>query len=164
MSGDRPLRRRIVDSVARFKNDVDCIVATSSPTGAPNAVPLSFVWVNRRFYICTRETNRTVCNVRKTGAARLVLGPTRDVVLVDGHVTLRSMESCPAKVRDAFKSRVDWEIAEESGDYVLMVVKPHKVQAWRMERELTIMRDGRWLDGRRANARGAVDKLEKVTA
>jgi hypothetical protein len=105
-----------------------------------------------------------VLNIRDTGIARLVFGPTRDVVLVDGYVSLRSMESCPTKVRRAFKSRVDWEVAAESGEYVLMVIRPQKVQAWRMERELTIMRDGVWLDGRGAAGRTSRKRLASVPA
>jgi general stress protein 26 len=112
----------------------------------PNVVPLSFVWINGRFYLCTREANRTVHNLRANPRVRLVFGPTRDVVLVDGRAKLRAMESCPGRVRRAFTTRVDWEIAEQSGEFILVVVEPRRVQAWRTEREMTIMIGGVWLD------------------
>ena len=65
--------------------EVDCWVATSDPeTGAPQLVPLSFVWDGRTVLLSTGASSPTGRALVATGGVRLGFGATRDVVMVDG--------------------------------------------------------------------------------
>ena len=85
---------------------------------------------------------------RRSGPrARLAVGPTRDVVLVEGVVEAFTLETVPAELADAFADKL-WDPREETARYAYFRVTPRRIQAWREENELAdrdLMRDGRWL-------------------
>src|SRR6266540_4759879 len=80
----RSPEQRKGDTLHRLAHDVDAWVATADPAGVPYLVPLSFLWDGETFLISTAATNPTARNLRANGRVRLTVGPTRDVVLVEG--------------------------------------------------------------------------------
>src|SRR5437588_309012 len=74
--------QRKQDTLRRLEEDVDLWVATAD--GAPYLIPLSFLWDGTTLLIATVDASPTGRNLRATGRVRLGLGPTRDVVLIDG--------------------------------------------------------------------------------
>ena len=65
------------------RRHADAWVASASPDGDPHLVPLSYAWDGTHLILATVETAITTRNFRSSGAARLALGTTRDVVLID---------------------------------------------------------------------------------
>jgi sirohydrochlorin ferrochelatase len=138
-------RRR--DVLARLAGDVDLWIATAAPGGEPCLVPLSFVWHREQVVMATRGDSVTVVNLRAQPSARLALGHTRDVVLVDGRVALAQPAELDAATRRAFADHTGWDAAPEPG-YVFLTLTPARIRAWREENELrgrTLMRGGLWL-------------------
>jgi Pyridoxamine 5'-phosphate oxidase len=132
----REARQRKQDTLARFRADDDAWVATAGKPGTAYMVPLSFLWDGEAFILATPEASLTAKNLQAWGKARLALGPTRDVVIVDGNVESFTLETVPANPR---------ELEER---YAYFRVTPHRIQAWREENELAgrlLMKDGRWL-------------------
>jgi nitroimidazol reductase NimA-like FMN-containing flavoprotein (pyridoxamine 5'-phosphate oxidase superfamily) len=83
----RTARQRKADTLRRLENDVDTWVATADPaTGVPYLVPLSFLWDGATVLISTPAASPTSRNLRATGSVRLGIGPTRDLVLIEGTV------------------------------------------------------------------------------
>src|SRR6266487_4790194 len=81
----RTAQQRKADTLRRLSSDVDTWVATADPaTGTPYLVPLSFLWDGATVLISTPATSPTSRNLRATGRARLGIGPTRDLVLIEG--------------------------------------------------------------------------------
>ena len=78
----REQRRR--DTVEKLGNDVDLWVASADETGNAYLVPLSFYWDGSTITIATPRASRTARNLVRAGWARVALGPTRDVVIVEG--------------------------------------------------------------------------------
>jgi hypothetical protein len=78
----RPRRRR--DTEHRLTRDVDLWVASASADGAPYLVPLSFDWDGEALLVATPTDSPTGRNLAATRAARLGLGHTRDVSMIDG--------------------------------------------------------------------------------
>jgi len=77
----RPRRQRIADTLAMLDREVDCWVATSDPdSGAPQLVPLSFVWDGTTILLSTGASSPTGRALVATGGLRLAFGATRDVV------------------------------------------------------------------------------------
>jgi hypothetical protein len=143
----RSLAERKRDTLARLANDEDVWVASASPDGEPYLVPLSFTWDGTRLTVTTPEASLTGRNLMCAGHVRLGLGPTRDVVMIDGDVEAFSRDTVPDEVAEAFAAQ-RWDARKESKPYGYFLITPRVVQAWREENELrgrVLMRDGEWL-------------------
>jgi hypothetical protein len=86
--------------------------------------------------------------LRRAGSARLALGQTRDVLIVEGKLEFLSDEIAGDELVQAHASATGFDARAEGG-YVYIRVTPLLMQAWREANELagrTIMRAGKWLD------------------
>ncbi|MEU9445152.1 pyridoxamine 5'-phosphate oxidase family protein [Streptomyces sp. NPDC048304] len=137
------------DTLHRLENDVDVWVATAGPDGAePYLVPLSFVWDGATLLIATPADSPTGRNLLATGRTRLGLGPTRDVVMIEGTVQSVTPEDLPEEDAEVFAGKTGFDPRRLSARYLYFRILPQRVQAWREENELKgreLMRDGRWL-------------------
>lgn len=142
----RTLRQRKQDTLTRLDHDVDAWVASADGDGHPYLVPLSFLWDGAGFTLVTPESSQTSRNLRSTGRVRLAIGPTRDVVIIDGVVETFSPQTVPADLADAFAAS-HWDGRTGTTRHAYFRVTPRRIQAWREENELAgrnLMRDGRW--------------------
>lgn len=140
-------RRR--DTRARLERDVDLWIATADPHGAPYLIPLSFDWDGEAIFLATPTASRTARNLAVSPTARLALGHTRDVVLVDGRAELLPLDARAPADADAFASRAGFDPRDADAEYVWIRVAPTRIQAWREVEELAardLLRDGAWLD------------------
>lgn len=143
---DPSTRKR--DTLALLSTEaIDAWVATGSPEGVPHLVPLSLLWRDDSAVIALPASSVTARNIVTTGRARLGVGPTRDVVLVDV-VLDRSVDvGTDEELADAYAAQADWDPRGADG-YVYLVLRPRRVQAWREVNEVvgrTLMRDGVWV-------------------
>jgi Pyridoxamine 5'-phosphate oxidase len=139
----RTREQRRKDTLRRLEQDVDAWVATSGADG-PCMVPLSYLWDGSSLLIATSAATPTARNLLADGAVRIGIGPTRDVVLIQG--TARPTE-VDADLGDRFAAATGFDPRELSG-YRYFRVRPERVQAWREVNELPgrdLMREGRWL-------------------
>ncbi|WP_153398052.1 pyridoxamine 5'-phosphate oxidase family protein [Ornithinicoccus halotolerans] len=126
----------------------DVWVATASPDAdAPHLVPLSLAWVDEQVVIALEATSVTARNIAATGRARLAVGPTRDVVVIDAHLAQSLPAADAGEVGQAYVRQAEWDPRQSDG-YLFLVLAPRRIQAWREANEIvgrTIMRDGAWL-------------------
>lgn len=147
MAEPRSLEQRLADTRARLARDVDAWVA-SAGVDRPWLVPLSFVYADGELLFATDAESGTVTNLAHSSVVRIALGETRDVVLIDGIVTVEPI----ASMTEAQAARyVDLNAGSDPREWAdsLLRLRPRKVQAWREENELRgrhLMIDGRWLD------------------
>src|SRR5919199_2116692 len=100
-----PSQRR-QDTLHRLEHDVDAWAATADPaSGTPYLVPLSFLWDGSTLLIATPVSSPTSRNLQATGKVRLGIGPTRDLVLIDGTVRALAATEIPEEVGDAFAAK-----------------------------------------------------------
>jgi hypothetical protein len=144
----RRLEQRIADARHRLENDVDAWVASADPeSGVPYLVPLSFLWDGATLLFATPASSPTGRNLSASGRARVGIGPTRDVVLVEGSAEAVVQADLPADVGDAFAAATGFDPRELTTPYLYFRVRPERVQAWREADELAgrdLMRAGRW--------------------
>ncbi|MBT2527090.1 pyridoxamine 5'-phosphate oxidase family protein [Streptomyces sp. ISL-99] len=143
----RTREQRKQDVLDRLAKDDDLWVATASPDGEPCLVPLSFVWDRDTLLMCTRRTNPTARNLTPAGEARVSLGHTRDVVLIEGAAEPVEGTELATESADAFTAKLGWDPRDRK-PWVYLRVTPRTVKAWREENELAerdLMRDGDWL-------------------
>ncbi|HEX6194806.1 MAG TPA: pyridoxamine 5'-phosphate oxidase family protein [Jiangellaceae bacterium] len=144
----RDARTRKTDTLAMLATPaIDVWVATAAATGVPYLVPLSLAWVDERVVIALDESSRTARNLTASGTARLAVGPTRDVVMIDAVLEKTVGVATDDVLGAAYAAQADWDPRGQPG-YVFLVLRPVQVQAWREVNEIagrTLMRDGTWL-------------------
>lgn len=149
----RGFEQRLRDTHARLENDVDLWVATAGTPGGVHLVPLSFLWDGDALLVSTPRASVTSRNLLADPRVRVGLGPTRDVVLVDGTAEPVDIAELGAGTGDAFAAKTGFDPRKIDRPYQYFRIRPLRVQAWREANELpgrTLMRDGRWLDAPRA--------------
>lgn len=139
----RSTQQRAADTLVRLEQDNDLWITTASE-GRPWLVPLSFHWTGQVLLMATLRRSPTYRNLAGGGGARVALGHTRDVVLLDGDVDL------PQRLLDDEADAV----AGASGydprhqpETAYLRFAPRRVQAWRNAAEIegrTIMDEGEW--------------------
>lgn len=142
---DAATRRR--DTVALLTTPaIDVWVATSSPDGDPHLVPVSLAWIDERVVIAVAASSATASNLMATRRARIGVGPTRNVVMIDVELE-RTVGTDDDALGAAYAAQADWDPRGQA-DYVYLVLCPRRLQAWREANEIvgrTLMRDGTWL-------------------
>jgi hypothetical protein len=141
----RSRAQRKADTLARLAAPVlDAWVATAGPY----LVPLTLAWFDERLIAATDRTSPTATSLITTGKARIGIGPTRDVIMVD--VTLdRWLPVTEAhEIGEAYATQNDWDPRTAGPAYIFLILRPARIQAWREANEIpgrTLMRDGTWL-------------------
>jgi len=94
----RTRERRKADTLAKLSAPAaDVWVATAAADASAYLVPLSLAWLDERVVLATDADSVTARNVISQGHARLGLGPTRDVVLIDAELEqVYSLDEVPA--------------------------------------------------------------------
>jgi hypothetical protein len=141
----RSSEQRKADALAKLSAPVpDVWVAT----GDAYLIPLTLAWTGDRIVLATGRSARTTRNLAARPTARLALGPTRDVVMIDATLDQVVPVAGADALGEAFAAQNDWDPRTAGDDYVFLVLRPDRIQAWREENELpgrTVMRDGIWL-------------------
>jgi hypothetical protein len=125
----------------------DTWVATSGGDG-PYLVPLTMAWSDDRIVLATARNTPTARNLAANGKARLALGDTRDVVMIDATLERTIGVTQPDPVGEAYAAQNDWDPRTAGDAYVFLSLHPVRIQAWRELNEIadrTLMRDGVWL-------------------
>ncbi|MFG2518278.1 pyridoxamine 5'-phosphate oxidase family protein [Streptomyces sp. NPDC048527] len=145
----RTTKQRKQDTLDRLERDEDVWVATADREDAtPYLVPLSFLWDGSTLLLATPAASPTGRNLRTTGRARLGVGPTRDVVMIEGTVHTLTAAGLPDDVGDAFAEKTGFDPRRQTSEYLYFRVTPQRVQAWREANELAgreLMREGEWI-------------------
>ncbi len=145
----RTPKQRKQDALNRLDHDVDAWVATANTaSGTPYLVPLSFLWDGITLLVATPASSPTSRNLQATGKVRLGIGPTRDVVLIEGTATALAATEVPDEVGDAFAAKTGFDPRQRGNLYLYFRIHPQRLQAWREANELKdrdLMRGGHWV-------------------
>ena len=152
MTGGQPRTReqRRADTLAKLSAPAaDAWVATAAADAGGYLVPLSLAWIDDRVVLATEADSATARNIISHRRARLGLGPTRDVVMIDAELEqVYSLEEVPVGLARRYAMQADWDPRESGGLMRFLVLRPLRIQAWREVNELpgrTLMRAGAWL-------------------
>jgi hypothetical protein len=145
----RTKKQRKKDALNRLERDTDAWVATADGgSGTPYLVPLSFLWDGTTLLVATPSSSPTSRNLQATGKVRLGIGPTRDLVLIEGTVHALAASEITNEVGDAFAAKTGFDPRQLTDSYVYFRVHPQRLQAWREANELKdreLMLGGHWL-------------------
>lgn len=147
-----PAQRR-ADTLTKLQAPAADVWVASAAAGdhasLPYLVPLSLAWIDQHVVIALEASSRTARNILATRTARLGLGPTRDVVLIDADLAdAVAVQDAPPELADRYAAQADWDPRTAPGAYTYLTLRPVRIQAWREANELdgrTLMRDGSWI-------------------
>src|ERR671916_148732 len=126
----RSPQQRRQDTLDRLERDVDAWVATAD---------------GGSLLIATPSSSPTGQNLQSTGKVRVGIGPTRDLVLIEGTVgEILAAAEVPDEVGDAFAAKTGFDPRQLTG-YSYFRLHPQRLQAWREANELgdrELMRGG----------------------
>jgi len=144
----RSRQQRIQDTLHRLEHDVDAWIATAGLDGTPYMIPLSFLWDAGTILISTPAASPTSRNLLSTGKVRVGVGPTRDLILIEGEAAAVEDDGISPELGDAFAEKTGFDPRELTTPYRYFRIRPLRIQAWREADELTgrdLMRNGDWL-------------------
>ena len=150
----RTLEQRKAGTLAKLAApvaDVWVASAGADADGHPTSylVPLSLAWIDERVVLATEADSVTARNITGQGHARLGLGPTRDVVMIDAVLErVYRLDQVPPRLARRYAEQAAWDPREAGDTMQFLVLRPLRIQAWREVNELpgrTLMRDGAWL-------------------
>jgi hypothetical protein len=144
----RSRAQRRHDTEHRLNHDVDVWVASASVEAAPYLVPLSFDWDGEALLVATPADSPTGRNLAATRVARVGLGHTRDVSMIEGDVEVLEIDALTQEKGDRFAEHTGFDPRALTTPYRWFRITPHRIQAWREVNELPgreLMREGRWL-------------------
>lgn len=147
-TGPRPPEQRKRDALHRLAHDIDAWVATADPdSGTPYLIPLSFLWDGEGLLVATPDAGVTGRNLRASGKARVGIGPTRDVVIIEGAVRALGEGELTREAGDAFAEKTGFDPRKLDTVYTYFRITPQRLQAWREADELEgreLMLGGLW--------------------
>ena len=144
----RSRSQRKADTLEKLRSCVDLWIASATEEGQAYLVPLSYHWDGSTLTLATPRASRTARNLIRAGWARAALGPTRDVVIIDGSVEAIPIGANPV-LEEGHARATGFDPRRLADEYVYLRITPHEIQAWREASELEgrhLMRRGKWLD------------------
>src|ERR1700722_4671203 len=86
----RPREQRKIETLAKLAPPAAAVWGAAAADAGGHAssylVPLSLAWIDERVVLATEAGSVTARNIISQGGARLGLGPTRDVVMIDAEL------------------------------------------------------------------------------
>ena len=150
----RTREQRRADTLAKLSAPaMDVWVATAAAEAggiaSSHLVPLSLAWIDERVVLATEADSVTVRNIISQRRARLGLGPTRDVVMIDAELEQAyGPDEVPDDLAPQYAMQADWDPRKSADRMRFLVLRPLRTQAWREVNELpgrTLMRGGEWI-------------------
>jgi len=145
----RSRSQRRADLLDRLTRDADLWVASATADGDAHLIPLSFGWDGERLTIAVDERSLTARNLMRAGRARVGVGETRDVAIIEGPLEVVPVADADRAVADGHARQAGFDAREAGGSWVYLRLRPERIQAWREVNELAdrlIMADGAWVD------------------
>ncbi len=149
-TGPRTSLQRRAAVIAKLEaRRADAKVASASESGDAHLVPLSLAWDGARVMLATAPESATARNIVRSGATRLALGGTRDVVMIDAFLDEAvALEGASSELVEAYARQAEWDPRSTGEAVLFLLLRPRRIQAWREADEIagrTVMRDGNWL-------------------
>lgn len=144
----RSRSQRKADTLEKLRTEVDLWVASASSDGEAYLVPLSYYWDGAGLTLATPRASLTARNLIRAGRARVALGPTRDVVIIEGHVEAIPIGTSP-ELEEEHARAAGFDPRTLSEEYIYLRITPQEIQAWREDNELKgrcLMRRCEWLE------------------
>jgi hypothetical protein len=145
----RSLDQRRADALERLGISHQMWLATGSDGHGAHLIPVAYTWSVNTVTLTTAtfERSRTAANLHATPRARVAIGDTADVIMIDAIASLIPVDGIDTDSADRY-ALVSHDPRAMPG-LVYIQFTPRRVQVWNGFHEFpgrTVMIDGQWLD------------------
>lgn len=141
----RGLEQRRADALERLGTGRQMWLATAGE--GPHLIPVAYIWNTNALTTATFERSRTVANLRTIPRARVAIGDTADLIMVDAAASLVPVDAIDPAAADGY-AQVSHDPRTMPG-FIYIQLVPQRIQVWNGFHEFTertVMAEGRWLD------------------
>ncbi|MFB4314882.1 pyridoxamine 5'-phosphate oxidase family protein [Actinomadura sp. 21ATH] len=145
----RDLAERRAHARNRLETGFQMWLATGSDGHGAHLIPVAYVWDGSALYTATFAKSRTAVNIKAHPQARVALGDTADVIMIDTSASLADVADIDADIAEHYAKVSTDPRTYPEGTFVYLRLQPRRVQVWNGLHEFvgrTVMRDGRWLE------------------
>lgn len=99
-------------------------LATVRPDGSPHLIPIWFVWIENKLYVCTARNSVKARNVAANPKVSLALEDGSNPLVLEGSGAIR--EETPPEVAAEFQRKYNWNILGDATYNVLIEITPSR--------------------------------------
>ena len=111
----------------RLINEKNMWLATLRKNNQPHLVPLWFLYLNSRIYMCTGENSVKIRNIKRNSQVTVSLEDTFKVFIIECEAKI-IMKPFPKDVVEGYEQKFDWDISKTENSNVLIEMTPnHKI-------------------------------------
>lgn len=110
---------------ARLAQASNIWLATVRQNHTPHLVPIWFVWVNDKVYVCTGRRSVKARNIAANARVVFALEDGNDPVVVEADAKI--LESAPEAVAAQFETKYEWRIRDDSSYDAVIEITPRRV-------------------------------------
>lgn len=111
----------------RLQTEQNLWLATVRPDGSPHLVPIWFVWVAEKIYLCTGAASVKVRNVTQNSRVSIALEDGNQPIVIEGQAQL--IGQAEAAIVGAFKHKYDWDITSDDTYTQVIEIEPKRIRA-----------------------------------
>jgi PPOX class probable F420-dependent enzyme len=111
----------------RLQTEQNLWLATVRPNGTPHLVPIWFVWVAGKIYLCTAADSVKVRNLLQNPHVSIALEDGSQPIVIEG--LAQPIGAAPKPVIKAFKEKYDWNISTDSEYNQVVEIEPKRMRA-----------------------------------
>ena len=113
----------------RLQTEQNLWLATVRPTGAPHLVPIWFVWVTAKIYLCTEADSVKVRNLLQNPQVSIALEDGNQPIVIDGLARCAPIGLAETAVVEAFQRKYDWDITTDDTYTQVIEIQPTKIRS-----------------------------------
>lgn len=114
----------------RLKDERNLWLASVRANGAPHLVPIWFVALDDRLYLCTGPKSVKARNLRANPRVAFALEDGSSPVIFEGTARILEIPDAPPGVAPAFKAKYDWDITTDTTYTVIVELTPARRHGW----------------------------------
>jgi PPOX class probable F420-dependent enzyme len=111
----------------RLQMEQNLWLATVRSTGTPHLVPIWFVWVAGKIYLCTGADSVKVRNLAQNPHVAIALEDGSQPIVIEGRA--QPIELAPAAVVAEFQRKYDWAITTDDTYTQVIEIEPTKIRS-----------------------------------
>jgi PPOX class probable F420-dependent enzyme len=111
----------------RLQTEQNLWLATVRPNGSPHLVPIWFVWVAGKIYLCTGADSVKVRNLRQNPQVSIALEDGAQPIVIEGRA--QSIERADAAVVNEFQRKYEWDITNDDTYTQVIEIQPERIRA-----------------------------------
>ncbi|NBE97217.1 hypothetical protein FE391_26070 [Nonomuraea sp. KC401] len=145
----RGLAERRAHARDRLETGFQMWLATGSDGHGAHLIPVAYTWDGSALYTATFAKSRTVANIKGHPQARVALGDTANVIMIDTSASLVDVPDIGTDIAEHYAKVSTDPRTYPEGTFVYLRLHPRRIQVWNGLHEFvgrTVMRDGQWLD------------------